>query len=211
MDRVFYYNNAFSFIKYNLSTRKQSLKFDFNIQEPRYRNKSNSVLKATKKFSSLNVHSLSSLKNTYIRRNSKKKEKILITDCKELTPPPIRSNLFIDTSPSPKLNFRVRLPCLKKFKELNDSTEHLQNLSKCGSITKIHHNNCLSNQETQTDSSLVNFRMSKHTNKVLLKGKNLIECLDHLPLTPTPEINLGNKQKIKKSKKKLKELINTLA
>ena len=210
MERVFYYNNAFSFIKYNQSTRKQLLKFDFNLKELNYRIRSDSVFKPRKKFSSVKDESLSSIKKTFVRSSSKKKEKALITECKELTPPPTKSNLLIDTSPSPKLNFRVRLPCLKKLKDLNDRTELLQNFSKCDSIIKTHESQYLFNQETQTDPLLENFRSSNLTNKVLLKGKNLIDSLDHLSLTPTPEINLNKKQKLKKSKKKLKELINTL-
>jgi hypothetical protein len=126
------------------------------------------------------------------------------------------SSLLVDTSPSPKIRFRVKLPSLKFSEEIEESDWIKTMVSKVSTKTPIEREDVgFSHQETQTDSSLEKLiRDEKWTKRqiqvnrcglTVLKGKDISKLLENFPLTPTPELKSSKEVKIfKKSLKTLK-------
>lgn len=205
MEQASRHGNALSFIKYRIATSKKKLNFDFKLNSLKYSNRSSKLIKSDKKLGSFKFQSHSIIKDLKYSQKVLRHEELSFIKQKELTPLPGKSNLIIDTSPSPKLRFRVRLPILKKFDE---SSEVLKIPEKPIESTLSLKETYSANQETQTDPPLKNF--PNKPNKVLLESKNLIENLEIFPQTPTPRFQLKKLRKFKKLNKNLKDLLTTL-
>lgn len=162
------------------------------------------IIQRPSKFNSLRSYSLSK-ENRINRLKSNHLRKLIIKEFREdnLTPELRikKSDLYIDTSPSPKIQYQVRLPSLVSPLNIEDSIELFKNRKKSmtpNTILKESDDIYQNNQGTQTDS-LKDLKLPNLSNKnsfkrqvKVLKGRDIDNLIENFQISPLPEPKLTN-------------------
>ena len=173
------------------------------------------ILQSPSNFNSLRSYSLSK-ENRLNRLKSKNLRKLIIKDFREdnLTPELRikKSDLYIDTSPSPKIQLQVRLPSLVSHLEIEDSIELFKNRKKRMTPNGIlieSDETYQNDQGTQTES-LLDSKLSILSNKnslkrqgKVLKGRDIDQLVQNFRISSLPEPNLPNEFKFFRKLKKV--------
>ena len=174
------------------------------------------IVQSPSKFNSLRSYSLSKANRSKGLQSINLKKSIL-NEIREISLTPElkikKSDLYIDTSPSPKIRLPVQLPSLSTYTETEDSVELFKRSKKSMTPNGIlieRDEKSQNNQETQTDC-LINGKFptlssikSRKPKGTVLKGKDIDQLLESFPASPSPDPKSPKESRFYRKLKKVK-------
>lgn len=174
------------------------------------------IVQSPSKFNSLRSYSLSKSNRSKGLQSMNLKKSILKEIRESNLTPELKikkSDLYIDTSPSPKMRFRVQLPSLNPNSEIEDSMELFKRAKKSmtpNSIQIERDEKSQNNQETQTDCLIdiklptLSYEKPRKPQGKVLKGKDIDQLLESFPASPSPDPKNSKEFRFYRKLKKIK-------